>query len=126
MVRIDYRSGIPIYEQVVDGFEKLIFQEILPADTKLPSVRSLAMELAINPNTIQRAYAELENKKLIYPVRGKGNFVSGEFHMMREQKLQQIGKEISSLVDMARKYGATDEQLRKWILQESKKKEEGE
>lgn len=126
MIRIDYRSGVPIYEQVVDGFENLILQEILPVDTKLPSVRNLAMELSINPNTIQRAYAELENKKLIYPVRGKGNFVSGEFEMMREQKLQQIGKEISDLVAMARKFGATDEQLKEWLMKEKKLKKEGE
>ena len=56
MVKIDYRDGRPIYEQVADGIEELALRGALPAETQLPSVRQFAMELSINANTIQRAY----------------------------------------------------------------------
>ena len=60
MIPVDFRDARPIYEQVRDGFRQLILSGVLPADSRLPSVRELATELAINPNTIQRAYRELE------------------------------------------------------------------
>ena len=62
MVKIDYRDGRPIYEQVADGIEELALRGALPAETQLPSVRQFAMKLSINPNTIQRAYGELERR----------------------------------------------------------------
>ena len=63
MILIDYKDRRPIYEQVVEKMADLMVRGILPQDSQLPSVRSLAMELAINPNTIQRAYAELEREE---------------------------------------------------------------
>ena len=60
MIRLDYRDARPIYEQVKDGLRRLMVTGMLAPGEKLPSVRSLAMDLAINPNTIQRAYAQLE------------------------------------------------------------------
>ena len=66
----------PIYEQIVERFQELMMSSVLEKDAQLPSVRSLAMDLSINPNTIQRAYAELERKGYIYSVKGKGNFVA--------------------------------------------------
>ena len=73
---MDHQDRRPIYEQVTERFRILIYQEVLPPGSRLPSVRQLAMDLSINPNTIQRAYAELEQEGLIYPVKGKGNFVA--------------------------------------------------
>ena len=75
MIHIDYRDARPIYEQVRDGFRRLILTGALPADTRLPSVRELAGELTINPNTIQRAYRELEAEGYICSVPGRGSFV---------------------------------------------------
>ena len=77
MIVIDYQNRRPIYEQIVERFQTLIITGILEADSQIPSVRSLAMELSINPNTIQKAYTLLEQEGFIYPVKGKGNFVSG-------------------------------------------------
>ena len=74
MVKIDYRDGRPIYEQVADGIEELALRGALPAETQLPSVRQFAMELSINPNTIQRAYGELERRGVIYAAKGRGPF----------------------------------------------------
>lgn len=76
MILVDYRDTRPIYEQIVDKYKMLILRGVLRPDDKLPSVRNLAVELSINPNTIQRAYAELERQGYIYTVKGKGNFVS--------------------------------------------------
>ena len=76
MIILDYQDRRPIYEQITERFRTLIYQGALPAGSRLPSVRQLAMELSINPNTIQRAYMTLEQEGLIYPVRGKGNFVA--------------------------------------------------
>ena len=78
MIILDYQDRRPIYEQITERFRTLIYQGALPAGSRLPSVRQLAMELSINPNTIQRAYMTLEQEGLIYPVRGKGEFCCGD------------------------------------------------
>lgn len=78
MISINYRDARPIYEQVKDGFRQLILSGALAADEKLPSVRELAGTLAINPNTIQRAYRELETEGYIVSVPGRGSFVREE------------------------------------------------
>lgn len=74
MITIDFRDSRPIYEQVRDSLRRLIVSGALPADEKLPSVRELAARLVINPNTIQRAYRELEREGYIVSVPGKGSF----------------------------------------------------
>ncbi len=74
MININYRDSRPVYEQVCDGFKKLIIAGLIKKDEKMPSVRELASQYAINPNTIQRAYRDLENQGYIYSVPGKGSF----------------------------------------------------
>lgn len=76
MITVNYRDPRPIYEQIMDGLRKLIISGAIAPDEKMPSVRELAQNLAINPNTIQRAYRELEAKGYIYSVPGKGNFAA--------------------------------------------------
>ncbi len=76
MIQLNYRDAKPIYEQIQDGFRRLIVTDSLSANEKLPSVRELAANLAINPNTISRAYRDLESKGYIYTVAGKGSFVA--------------------------------------------------
>ena len=76
MITINYRDGRPIYEQVKDALRRLIVSGALPPDGKLPSVRELAASLAINPNTIQRAYESLEHEGYLYTVMGKGSFAA--------------------------------------------------
>ena len=71
MLQLNYRDPRPIYEQIKDGIRTLLVSGALPPDNRLPSVRELAMQLAINPYTIQRAYRELENEGYIYSVPGK-------------------------------------------------------
>ena len=76
MIQLNYRDAKPIYEQIKEGLRKLVVKRALNAGDKLPSVRELASQLAINPNTIQRAYRDLESEGYIYTVVGKGSFVA--------------------------------------------------
>ena len=76
MIQLNYRDSKPIYEQIKDGLRRLVITGSIAKDEKLPSVRELASELAINPNTIQRAYRELETEGYIYTVSGKGSFAA--------------------------------------------------
>ena len=89
MVHLDYRDARPIYLQIVDGFRAQISAGVLQSGEKLPSVRELATELSIYPNTIQRAYRQLEAEGWIATVPGKGCFVSGlpEYTMEQRQEL---------------------------------------
>ena len=88
----------------------LIYQEALPAGSRLPSVRQLAMELSINPNTIQRAYAELEQEGLIYPVKGKGNFVAESGQILKIKK-EDYHKEFMRTVRKGQELGVQMEEM---------------
>lgn len=83
---IDYQDGRPIYEQIAENFKLQIYKGILQAGDQMPSVRSLAMELSTNPNTVQKAYTELERQGFIYTVKGRGNFVKDNASMMDKKK----------------------------------------
>lgn len=100
MILIDYSDRRPIYEQVTGKIAELIIQGVLAPDSQLPSVRSLAMELSINPNTIQRAYQELERRGYIHSIKGKGSFVSPRNSYASEQE-QEILAELRRLVERA-------------------------
>ena len=115
MLGINYRDGRPIYEQVVDEIEQMVMHGILEADSQLPSVRQMASELSINPNTIQRAYGELENRGVIYSVKGKGNFVSPNAAALRQRRLEELKKQILELVRTAKELGVEDAQLIAWL-----------
>lgn len=110
MIAIDYKDARPIYEQVVDKFSELILKQVLTADTQMPSVRSLAVELSINPNTIQKAYMELERRGFIYSVKGRGSFVSNSSELINEQK-QHYLNELAKLAKEALGYGITTDEL---------------
>ncbi len=76
MIELNYRDARPIYEQIKDGLRKLMLSSVIRQDEKLPSVRELASQLAINPNTIQKAYRALEQEGYIYTVSGRGSFAA--------------------------------------------------
>ena len=88
MLTLNYRDSRPIYEQIRDGLRRMIVTGALAPDEKLPSVRSLATELAINPNTIQRAYAELEAEGYTYSIPGKGSFAAGQLGPNRTRQTE--------------------------------------
>jgi len=99
LLTLNYRDSRPIYGQIKDGLRRMIVTGALGPDEKLPSVRSMAVDLAINPNTIQRAYAELEAEGFIYSVPGKGSFAArrlgaGEAHAARRAALMERLREL--------------------------------
>lgn len=108
MIVIDYRDRKPIYEQIVERFQMLIVKGVLEADTQMPSVRTLATELSINPNTIQKAYAILEQQGFIYPVKGRGNFVSGN-QSLKEKKKSVFFENLKKLVLEGKEIGIPKE-----------------
>ena len=110
MIHLDLHDPRPMYEQVVDQMEMLAVRGVLEADSKLPSVRQMAMELSLNPNTVQKAYSELLSRGVIYSVRGKGNFVSSDCSRIRQEKLGEIRSAIGRLLEQARELGATTQQ----------------
>lgn len=104
MILLDYKDSRPIYEQVAQKLQELMLYGVLEEDSQMPSVRSLAMELSINPNTIQRAYGELERNGFIYSVKGRGSFV-GSINRLREARKETLKTEIASLAREARGLG---------------------
>lgn len=98
MIQLNYRDSKPIYEQIKDGFRKLIISNSLSANEKLPSVRELASGLAINPNTIQKAYRDLENEGYVYSIAGKGTFVA-EHPGACDGRQQELLEEFDEIVE---------------------------
>ena len=83
MITVDVRSRIPIFEQIVASVEELVLRGMMKPDEQMPSVRALSAELGINPNTIQKSYAELERRGVIYSVATRGSFVSSDVGELR-------------------------------------------
>ena len=110
MIHLNSRDSRPIYEQIMDNLRRLIISGGISPGERLPSVRELASQLAINPNTIQRAYRELENQGYLVTLPGKGTFVA-ENQSIREQRLAQLWKQLDQAVEELRFAGVTREEL---------------
>lgn len=100
MIILDYKDRRPIYEQVMDRLREWMLMGVLRQDEKLPSVRSLATELSINPNTIQRAYMELERQGYIYSIKGKGSFVA-DAGRIRDRERNALKADMEDLAERA-------------------------
>ena len=94
MFQLDMKSNKSVYEQVIDKIKELVMTGVLTEGSQLPSVRELSRQLTINPNTVQKAFKELERDGYIYTVSGKGTFISGrEFVIVDEARVQEtLGK----------------------------------
>ena len=92
MLNLDYRDARPIYEQVRDNLRRLMVSGAIQEGEKLPSVRSLASNLAINPNTIQRAYESLEQEGYVYSIPGKGSFAAPRTGVDEERRDRLLGQ----------------------------------
>lgn len=115
MLNLDFRDARPIYEQVADGIEEMAMHGVMKPDEQLSSVRQMAVGLSINPNTIQRAYSELEKRGVVYSVKGRGNFISSDCAALRQRKLDEIAQQIVALAAAARELGADDKTLTGWL-----------
>lgn len=117
MISIDYRSGEPLYDQIVNGVLRLKAVGALGTGDKLPSVRALALEMGINPNTVQKAYSILESNGVIYSVAGKGSFLSGDENAI-ELVLAAARADFKQAVRKAKLAGLTEEQLQQLLREE--------
>lgn len=117
MISINYRDPRPIYEQIQSELRRLMLTSALPPGSRLPSVRELAGQLAINPNTIQRAYRELEADGYILSVAGKGSFVAQVDQIAEQQKKQAVGAFLAA-AQRLRALGLTQAQLTQLLTQE--------
>lgn len=111
VILTDYNDRRPIYEQVIEKFQQMILCGALEPHSPMPSVRSLAMELSLNPNTIQRAYQELERQGYIYTQKGKGSFVSDSMKGA-DHKRKEVQEELDKCVSNAVMAGITEQELR--------------
>lgn len=112
MIHLDYRDAKPIYSQIVDNFRRQIAAGVLRHGERMPSVRELAAQLAINPNTIQRAYRELEMLGYIASVPGKGSFVRTEISANKEQPAWDA---LDTALRQLRKLGVSQEEVLRYI-----------
>ena len=107
---INYQDSRPIYEQITERYKVLILKGVLAPDEQMPSVRKLAMELSTNPNTVQRAYMELERQGFLYSVRGRGSFVRGGTDI-HAQKRAELAERLSAIFKEAADIGIDPAQL---------------
>ncbi len=98
MFRLDYGDHRPLYEQIKEKYKQLIVNGVLNQDDKIPSVRELAGMLAINPNTIQKAYKDLEAEGFIYSIKAKGSFVAPKKELVKRSNTDEILNEFKQLV----------------------------
>ncbi|AEY67287.1 GntR family transcriptional regulator [Clostridium sp. BNL1100] len=102
MIQLDFKDPRPIYEQIKDKIKELVITGAVETDDKIPSVRELAQTLTINPNTIQKAYKDLESEGIIYSVKGKGNFIApldkSSVDPRRKELLLNIQKTVEELI----------------------------
>jgi GntR family transcriptional regulator len=116
LLNLDPRSHIPIWEQVVNQVKELILKELLLPGEKLPSVREMSSLLLINPNTVSKAYQELERQGIIETLRGKGTFVSQNIvPKADEQKIEALRQALKQLVIESSYLGIEKESFLKWV-----------
>ena len=115
MLQLNYRDGRPIYEQVRDGLRQLLVTGAIQPGEKLPSVRQLASQLAINPNTIQKAYRRMEEEGMILSLPGKGSFISDDLaDMLLKQREDQRSK-AKQMLQSCREMGLTKEEITQMV-----------
>ena len=114
MIKLNYRDTRPIYEQVKDDLRRLVISGAIREGEKIPSVRELAVQLAINPNTIQRAYRDLEQEGYTYMISGKGSFAA-PLKEVSAQRKEEVGSVFEEVVRELLSLGCSPEELKERI-----------
>lgn len=115
MIQINHKDSRSLHIQIEDGIKDLIVNKVLAENQQLPSVRELSIELTVNPNTVQRAYRELEQSGFIYSIRGKGNFVSPVQDVADEKKISELYASFESVVKSLFFLGEDEEKIISFI-----------
>ncbi len=111
MLQIDVMSRIPVYEQIVSQVERLVAAGIMSPGDQMPSVRGLSVELSVNPNTIQKAYTELDNRGYVTSVPGKGCFIAPDAAALINRRGKQRLGEMEVLAKTLYQMGVTREEM---------------
>ncbi len=119
MLKIDYKDIRSIHEQIEDGIKELIVKRVFKENEQLPSVRELSISLTVNPNTVQKAYKQLEAEGFIYSVKGKGNFVSAADEAKDEKRISELYESLRSIAEELKYLGESEEKIIKYIKEES-------
>ena len=116
MIKLDLQSRQPIYEQLKTKLCELVMLGELKPDDQLPSVRNFARDLGVNPNTVQKAYQDLERDGIIYSVVGRGSYISGEISVNKQLRAQSLGR-IRHAVTQAKACGIEEESVTETVRQ---------
>ena len=111
MINLDYQSRIPIYEQIVQAIERYVALEILKPKEQMPSIRDMATQLGINPNTVKKAYSILENKGIIESLSTKGTFITKKTDKILKNAIESKVNEIKNIISEIEKYGISRKEI---------------
>ncbi len=125
MINLDYKDKRPLHQQIEDGIKELIINGIMLQDEKLPSVRELSVSLTVNPNTVQKAYKQLEADGFIYSILGKGNFISPVTNAKDKKRIDGLYEEITLAVKKLMFFGEEKEGIINLVNNIYSQKEEG-
>ncbi len=120
MVIIDYKDSRSLHEQIEDGIKTLIINKALKENEQLPSVRELSVSLTVNPNTVQKAYKQLESEGFIYSVKGKGNFVASYTSAKDGKKITELYDNLQTILKSLIYLGESEEKIYNFIREEMK------
>ncbi|MBM7097407.1 MULTISPECIES: GntR family transcriptional regulator [Alteribacter] len=113
---IDPKKNVPLYEQIIHQVKEMCAKGLLKPEEKLPSVRELSSQIVINPNTVSKAYKELERQGVIMTIRGRGTFISEDFHFTHDpRKSEAIKQALKQAVIDSHYVGIEKEQVESWI-----------
>lgn len=116
MLTIDVKKNVPIYEQIIQQVKELCAKQILQPNEKLPSVREMSSLIVVNPNTVSKAYKELERQGVIVTVRGKGTFIAENPVIEANAREREALKEsFRQLMIESYYHGINKEELYKWL-----------
>ena len=113
-----FEDNVPIYQQIITFIKLKLITKEWKTDDKLPSVRDMAVQLGVNPNTIQRAYMELEREEYIYSKRGMGNFVTGNSEKINKLSESAAQKQVKEFIQEMKKMGFTTEEIINLVKEE--------
>ena len=111
MFSIDYQSRVPIYEQIINEIERFVALGVLKPKEQIASIRDLAKDLGINPNTVRKAYCELENREVITTISTKGTFISEKTNLVIEKKIASSIEKISEIIDELERLGIDKKEI---------------
>lgn len=118
MITLDYKDSRSLHQQIEDGIKELVIAGIITENEQLPSVRELSISLTVNPNTVQKAYKQLEADGFIYSVKGKGSFVASPPETKDTKKIAELYENLTSTIKALMYLGESIEDIKRVIKEE--------